>query len=137
MNGKIADRSNEITEEEWLQVNEFNRRMVDDYLSNQTHLSPQSLTAYKSALRIFFVWVKDNLNNKNCIEIRKKEFLRYMNWLANRGFSESGIKFKNHLLAHLISLLRIFMTKTILFLEITLRQKCKSLKLEKSLQKNR
>lgn len=94
LNGKIADRSNEITEEEWLQVNEFNRRMVDDYLSNQTHLSPQSLTAYKSALRIFFVWVKDNLNNKNCIEIRKKEFLRYMNWLANRGFSESGIKFK-------------------------------------------
>ena len=64
LNGKIADRSNEITEEEWLQVNEFNRRMVDDYLSNQTHLSPQSLTAYKSALRIFFVWVKDNLNNK-------------------------------------------------------------------------
>lgn len=40
MNGKIADRSEEITEEEWLEVNEFNRNMVNDYLSNQTHLSP-------------------------------------------------------------------------------------------------
>lgn len=72
MDGKIADRSEEITEEEWLEVNEFNREMVEDYLSNQTHLSPKSLNAYKSALRIFFVWVKNNLHNKNCIEIRKK-----------------------------------------------------------------
>ena len=94
MNGKIVNRSEDITDEEWLTVNEFNRNMVDDYLNNQTHLSPQSLKAYRSALRIFFYWVKNNLNNKNCIEIRKKEFLRYMNWLANRGFSESGIKFK-------------------------------------------
>lgn len=94
MNGKIADRSEEITEEEWLGVNGFNRNMVDDYLSNQTHLSPQSLVSYKSALRIFFIWVKNNLGNKSCIDIRKKEFLRYMNWLANRGFSEAGIKFK-------------------------------------------
>lgn len=94
MNGKIADRSIEITDEEWITVNEFNRNMVDDYLNNQTHLSPKSLEAYRSGLRIFFVWVKNNLNNKNCIEIRKKEFLRYLNWLANRGFSESAIKFK-------------------------------------------
>lgn len=94
MNGKIADRSEEITEEEWLEVNEFNRNMVNDYLNNQTHLSPQSLISYKSALRIFFIWVKNNLGNKSCIDIRKKEFLRYMNWLANRGFSEAGIKFK-------------------------------------------
>lgn len=94
MNGKPANRSEDITEQEWLEVNEFNRNMVEDYLSNQTHLSNKSLTAYRSALRIFFVWVKSNLNNKKCIEIKKKEFLRYMNWLANRGFSESGIKFK-------------------------------------------
>ena len=94
LNGKIANRSDEISEEEWLTVNEFNRNMVDDYLSNQTHLSPKSLIAYRSALRIFFFWVKNNLNDKKCIDIRKKEFLRYMNWLARRGFSESGIKFK-------------------------------------------
>lgn len=94
MDGKPANRSEEITDEEWLTVNEFNRDMVEDYLNNQVHLSPKSLIAYRSALRIFFVWVKNNLHDKDCTEIRKKEFLRYLNWLAVRGFSESGIKFK-------------------------------------------
>lgn len=94
LNEKIANRSEDITDEIWSTVNEFNREMVDDYLNNQTHLSPKSTNAYKSALRIFFLWVKNNLRDKKCIDIKKKEFLRYMNWLANRGFSESGIKFK-------------------------------------------
>lgn len=91
---KIARRSDEVTDEVWTDVNELNRTLVEDYLSNQTHLSPKSINAYRSALRIFFVWVKDNLHNKDCVSIRKKEFLRYLNWLANRGFSESGIRFK-------------------------------------------
>lgn len=94
MRQKIAKRSDDITDEMWETVNEFNRDMVDDYLSNQTHLSPKSLNAYKSALRIFFYWVKQNLKDKNCTDIKKKEFLRYMNWLANRGMSSSGIKLK-------------------------------------------
>ena len=90
----IAKRSEEITDEMWNKINEFNRNMVDDYLNNQTHLSPKSLSAYKSALRIFFFFVKDHLNDKNCVDIKKKEFLRYLNWLSNRGMSESAIKFK-------------------------------------------
>ena len=39
MDGKIADRSVEITDEEWQTVNEFNREMVEDYLDNQADLS--------------------------------------------------------------------------------------------------
>lgn len=54
MDGKIADRSEEITDEEWLEVNEFNREMVQDYLDNQSDLSLQTKPAYKSGLRIFF-----------------------------------------------------------------------------------
>lgn len=94
MDGKIADRSDEISEEEWLEVNEFNREMVQDYLDNQSDLSVQTRPAYKSGLRIFFVWVKDHLKNKNFTEIKKKEFQKYLNWLTNRGLSDSGIKFK-------------------------------------------
>lgn len=41
MDGKPANRSEEITDEEWLTVNEFNRDMVEDYLNNQVHLSPK------------------------------------------------------------------------------------------------
>lgn len=91
---QIAKRTDEITDEIWETVNKFNRDMVNDYLNNQTHLSPKSLNAYKSSLRIFFIWVKNNLDDKSCVEIKKKEFLRYMNWLSNRGMSEAAIKFK-------------------------------------------
>ena len=89
-----AKRSDDVTDEMWEQVNKFNRDMVHDYLSNQTHLSPKSLVGYTSALRIYFWWVKENLNNKNCTEIKKKEFLRYLNWLAGRELSSSAMKFK-------------------------------------------
>lgn len=89
-----AKRSDDVTDEMWEQVNKFNRDMVHDYLSNQTHLSPKSLIGYTSALRIYFWWVKQNLNDKNCTEIKKKEFLRYLNWLAGRELSSSAMKFK-------------------------------------------
>ena len=136
MDGKPANRSEEITDEEWLTVNEFNRDMVEDYLNNQVHLSPKSLIAYRSALRIFFVWVKNNLHDKDCTEIRKKEFLRYLNWLAVRGFSESGIKFKKSSVSTFNKLLKIF-TKTIIRnFAIMLLPRCKFQKQERFMQKN-
>lgn len=94
MNGQNAKRSEDITDEMWEQVNPFNRQMVEEYLTNQTHLAQKSLVVYSSALRIYFWWVKENLNNKNCTEIKKKEFMRYLNWLTNRGMSTYAIKFK-------------------------------------------
>lgn len=94
LNNKNAKRSEDITDEQWKQVNEFNREMVNDYLNNQTHLSSKSLIGYSSALRIYFWWVYENLKDKNCTEIKKKEFLRYLNWLHGRGMSDSAMKFK-------------------------------------------
>ena len=41
LDGKIANRTDEITEEEWLEINKTNRDMVQDYLDNQyetTHM---------------------------------------------------------------------------------------------------
>ena len=64
MDGKNAKRSDEITDEMWLEVNEFNRNMVEEYLDNQAELSVKSKIGYESGLRIFFYWVKEHLNNK-------------------------------------------------------------------------
>lgn len=88
------ERIDEITDEMWLQVCDFNRDMVDEYLCNQTQLAKKTKLVYSSSLRIFFYWVKDYLNNKKCIDIKKREFSRYLNWLTNRGLSESAIKLK-------------------------------------------
>lgn len=94
MDGKIADRSEEITDEEWLTFNKYNTDMVEDYLDNQADLSVKTLPAYKSGLRIFFKFVENNLGGKNFTEIKKKEFQKYLNWLTKRGLSDSAIKFK-------------------------------------------
>lgn len=94
MDGKIAARTEEITDEEWLTVNKYNRDMVQDYLDNQSDLSVKTRPAYKSGLRIFFVYVKTHLQDKDFTQIKKKEFQKYLNWLTNRGMSDSAIKFK-------------------------------------------
>ena len=94
MDGKIASRTDEITDEMWMEVCEFNRNMVEEYLENQAELSVKTKIGYTSALKIFFYWVKNHLNNKQCIDIKKKEFVRYLNWLTNRGLSDSAIRFK-------------------------------------------
>lgn len=94
MEEKIADRIEEVTDEEWATVNKMNRDMVQDYLDNQTDLSIKTRAAYKSGLRIFFKYVKDYLFDKDFTKIKKKEFQKYLNWLTNRGLSDSAIKFK-------------------------------------------
>lgn len=94
MDGKIADRSEEITDEEWKTFNKYNTDMVDDYLDNQADLSMKTLPAYKSGLRIFVKFIETNLNGKNITDVKKKEFQRYLNWLTKRGLSDSAIKFK-------------------------------------------
>lgn len=94
MNGQNAKRSEDVTDEMWIEVNPFNRDMVQEYLDNQAELSAKTKISYISALRVFFYWVKEHLNNKSLLEIKKKEFVKYLNWLTNRGLSESTIKLK-------------------------------------------
>ena len=45
-------------------------------------------------MRIFFKYVHDYLGDKDFTQIKKKEFQKYLNWLTNRGLSDSAIKFK-------------------------------------------
>ena len=94
LNNKVAKRSDSITDEMWNEVCEFNRNMVEEYLNDQVDLSAKTKIGYTSGLKIFFYWVKENLNNKECVNIKKKEFVKYLNWLTNRGMSESAIRFK-------------------------------------------
>lgn len=101
--GQIAKRSDDVTDEMWEQVNEFNRDMVKEFLEYKVELSEKSIVQYSSALRIFFWWVKENLKDKDCVDIKKKEFIRYLNWLTNRGLSDSAIKMKKSIVSSFCS----------------------------------
>jgi len=89
-----ATKNKPVTEEMWDKVNPFNRNLVNEFLEESTHLSPRSAIQYKSALREFYYWVYETLNNKKVFEIKKKDFMRFQNSLVRRGVSSNGIKMK-------------------------------------------
>jgi len=97
-----------VTNEEWLQVCDFNRQMVENFLNDSTELSPATIKVYDSNLKIFFVWVKDNLDNKKVIDIKPREYLRFQNWLVNRGCSSSDVNAKRAAISSLNNYIEVY-----------------------------
>jgi len=89
-----AERAPDITDEMWSQVSEHNRMIVDEFFESSSHLSKTSISQYKSALRIFFWWVHVKLKDKPMYNIKKRDFLKYVSHLKDKGFSSSGLKLK-------------------------------------------
>lgn len=96
-----AEKIKPVTDSDWEKVNPFNRNLVEEFLMESTHLSEKSATQYKSALRIFYYWVYETLNNKPLNQIKKKDFLRFQNSLIRRGVSSNGIKMKRSAISSL------------------------------------
>lgn len=97
--GKTAEHCDAITDEMWESVNPFNRKIAEEYLDNATHLSKKSHRQYISALRIYLYWIKENKEDKKCIDIKAKDFMMYQNSLYKRGISESGMKLKRSVIS--------------------------------------
>lgn len=84
----------EITDEQWLSINEKNRKMVEEFLRESIHLSPESIKQYTSALRIFFFWIKENAENKSFQDIKPRDYLLFQNFLSRQGLSSSAVRMK-------------------------------------------
>ena len=97
-----------ITDEEWNQVNEFNRFIWDDFLTNSVELSPKSRKSYYSNLRIWFIWVKNNIDNKSQLDIKPLEFKRFQNWMVNRGCSSSDVYNKRAAISSLNNYIEVY-----------------------------
>lgn len=89
-----AKRNQPITDEMWEKVGKYNRKKVEEFLEEMVDLSPKTLTQYKSALREFYYWVYEELDDKKIHKIKKLEFKRYQTSLTRRGVSSNGIKMK-------------------------------------------
>ena len=98
----------QITDEEFAEVNEFNRFILDDFITNSTELSSATKKSYMSNLRIWFKWVKDNLNNKEQTEIKPLEFKKFQNWLLNRGCGSADIDNKRAAISSLNGYIEIY-----------------------------
>lgn len=97
-----------ITEAEWLECNAFNREIWADFISNSTQLSIKTLDAYRSNLKIWFNWVRTNLDNKKQIDIKPREYLRYQNWLLSLGHSSCDISNKRSCISSLNGYLEVY-----------------------------
>jgi len=98
---KIAEKLPEVTEDQWLQCNEFNREITKEFLEESTQLSPKTIKSYCSALRQFFWFVKENLDNMSILELKGRDYLKYQNFLVRREMSYSAIKFRRSTISSL------------------------------------
>jgi integrase len=87
----IADKLYEITDEMWNKLNKDNRDLVEEYLKVNKQLSEKTIEVYTSALRQFFWFVYENLRDKPFYKITKRDFMKYMSYLQERGLSSSAI----------------------------------------------
>lgn len=94
-----AKKSDAMTDEMWSCILKENLDMIEEYLRNNSRLSDKTLPNYRSGLGIFFYWNYENNKNKPFYKITKREFLNYISWLVNRGFSSSALSFKKSCLS--------------------------------------
>jgi integrase len=83
-----------ITEEQWMSCNEFNRNLRNEFIENSTELSPKTKASYFSNLTIWINYIREFCENKKHIEIKPIEFMRFQNWMINRGCSSSDVSNK-------------------------------------------
>ena len=97
----MVEKSIEITEDQWNSVNIENKKITKDFLEQSTQLSSYTLAQYESALRIYFWFIKENCEDKAFYEIKSRDYLKYQNWLVNRGLSSSAVKLKRSVVSSL------------------------------------
>lgn len=97
-----------ITPEQWEEVNSTNKAILEDFLTNSVELSEKSKKAYESNLKIWFVWVKDNLGNKEQTKIKPLEYKKFQNWMVNRGCSSADVNNKRAAISSLNGYIEIY-----------------------------
>jgi integrase len=98
----------EVTKE-WFDQNihKKNRSFTNEFL-NQAHLSPQTLSQYRSALFQFFKFVFDECDNKPITDLKPRDALKYQNFLINRDLSSSAVKFKRSAVSSLCGYIELY-----------------------------
>ena len=98
-----------VTNEEWLECNEWNRIIIDEFLQQQ-HLSDHTLKQYTSGLRIFARWIKDHpmIKNKPIHELKPRHALNYQNDLLKLDLSANAVAFKRSVVSSLCNYIELY-----------------------------
>lgn len=98
----------EIGNSRWEFVEKENKKLMKIFLDSKKDLSNKSLMQYESGLKIFFLWVEQYCENKFLINMKKRDFLRYQNFLIDHELSANGIKFKRSAVSSLCNFIETY-----------------------------
>lgn len=120
------------SKEKWDLVCKYNKNLMDDFLLElkSQKKSQGTINQYKNDLRILFIYIHDELDNKEIYKLKKKHFRNYMLWLQEKDMSNARI---NRLMSALRSMLEFGSNEEDYEdeLEINYAQKVKGLQKEK------
>jgi len=77
------------TDEKWSQVNQDNKDIMDDFLTEykQQKKSETTIKAYYNDLRLVMIKVLEDFDNKSILEMSKKDFRKLNMWFDESGMS--------------------------------------------------
>ncbi len=75
-----------VTKERWDKVNLKNKRFIKEFMTQleSERKSENTLKTYENSLRIFCVYVLEELENQDMLELTKKSFRNYSIWLQTK-----------------------------------------------------
>lgn len=89
-----ANKKEEITEDMFNTCNPDNIEMFDDYFMSNKQLSLETRKQYTTCLKQFFYFVKTDLKDKPYYKITKRDFIKYLGDMQDRGLSSSAINLR-------------------------------------------
>ena len=96
-----------VTEQEWEECNDWNRKIVEKFLKQQ-HLSDKTLKQYTSALKIFVRYVRDEFENRPIHKLKARHALDYQNHLMELQLSSNAVKFKRSAVSSLCNYIELY-----------------------------
>lgn len=120
------------SKKKWDEVNKYNKNLMEDYLLElkSQKKSQGTIDQYRNDLRIMFIYILEELDNKEIYKLKKKHFRNYLMWLSDKGMSNARV---NRLMSALRSCLSYASDEEEYedMLEINYAQKVKGLSKEK------
>lgn len=85
MKGRTTVYNNIVTAEKFAKVNPKNIELGEDFLEYLQSIdrSPQTIEAYRNDLKIFWVWLLENCDNKFFVDLKKREIAKFQNHCLN------------------------------------------------------
>jgi len=107
----MAKKLTNLTEEMYQLCNEYNKKIVEEFIDNSDELSPKTKPQYRSSLRIWINYIREYCDNKPLPTVESIDYKKYQSWLYNSGLGESAIRFKRSSVSTLNNYIMLYYQK--------------------------